>query len=590
MKEHNKGDVGEPAVVTSALEDILGHRIFAASPKAQDFLRYIVTEALEGRSKALTGVTIAQDVFAKDENFDPMQDSVVRVTARRVRYMLQDYYSQRASEPKVKITIPKGKYRPLFEFPESLPVTEQLNPGSVSHENKAATPKRVGSKSFWAAGILAAFTLLVFIGLMPLNSNSGATGTQSEIASYPSVAVIPFKNQTDDETYAFLEKGLQKQMTEDLSRFTFIRPLAYDGAYESLLAENNPHYDYAITGVLLSVEPEIDLYIKLIDLNKTDIIFEDRMRRAPGQSQYYDALFKMVSDLSGNFGGMEGAIIQDSLGSIQDKIAAGTNALSDLSAFECHSLIDELQTSPSPDLYKTVYTCTEDLLEKRPDNDTFLAVFGWLTYIGAVSHEPVLMARSINPDINAKEGYAMIEEAVTLNPENAWAQQALSSLKFYEGDIRGALKHAELAVLENPANPDNLTWLALCLAHNGNWDRSMSLAQEALDRNPDAPSPYYYAFFLKGLYDNDPDTMTSAALTFERKNNHYAIVYSYLAAVASDNRPLVQKLKPGIDEMASRNDGDIMTVIKARMPSKELQQKAQRLIARGEAISSEVDG
>jgi len=71
---------------------------------------------LAGREEKLTGITIAQDVFQKDSDFDSIQDSVVRVTARRVRYMLQDYYSQITFEPKVKISIPKGKYRPHFEY------------------------------------------------------------------------------------------------------------------------------------------------------------------------------------------------------------------------------------------------------------------------------------------------------------------------------------------------------------------------------------------------------------------------------------------------------------------------------------------
>jgi len=579
------GDDAKDTDIIETLDEILEHKIFAQSPKAQDFLRYIITEALAGRADALTGITIAQDVFAKDENFDSIQDSVVRVTARRVRYMLQDYYSQSTSEPKVKISIPKGKYRPHFEYLENSPTPPDPDSKQTISANKKVSSSSKPYKAFWAAGLLSILIFAAAVAFIPSKTLTSSAMNIGDIASYPSIAIIPFTNQTDNDDFAFLEKGLQKQMTEDLSRFTLIRPIAYDGTYESLLSEQAPKYDYAITGVMLGVEPEIDIYIKLIDINKTDIIFEDRIRRAPGQSQYYDALFSMVSELSGNFAGMEGVIVQDSLGSIQDKIAAGTQALSNLTAFECHSLIDTLLEAPSPDLYKTIYTCLETLLEKNPNDDTLLAAFGWLTYIGAISHEPVLMARSVNPDINADTGYTMIEDAIKLNPENAWAQQVLSSLKLYEGDIESALGHAELAVLENPANPDNLTWLSLCLAHNGNWDRAMRFAQEALDRNPDAPAAYYYTFFLKGLNDDDPVAMTSAATTFTLKESYYA-----LAALAADDKVLVKKLKPQIDEMANRNDGNIMTVIKARIPSEGLQKKAERLIIKGEDILSETDG
>ena len=584
------GDDTNFADIIETLNEILAHRIFAASPKAQDFLRYIITESLAGRDEKLTGVSIAQDVFQKDSDFDSIQDSVVRVTARRVRYMLQDYYSQCTSEPKVKISIPKGKYRPHFEFAEKQPVQETPTPSPAVIETTeiVVLPKRF--KLFGMAGLLTAVLCVAILGFVLPKMNANSAIRNNEIASYPSIAIISFTNQTDDEAYGFLEQSLQKQMTEDLSRFTLIRPLSYDKAYETLLMEGQPLYDYAITGVILGVEPEIDLYIKLIDLNNRDVIFEDRIRRAPGQTQYYDALFDMVSDLSGNFAGMEGVIVQERLGTIQDKIASDTKALTDLNALECNSLIDKLLEKPSPELYKTIYNCLEMLIEKDPEDDTSLASFGWLNYVGATSHEPVLMARSINPDINTDMGFALIEKAIKINPQNSWAQQTLSSLKLYVGDIQDALKHAELAVLENPANPDNLTWLGLCLAHNGNWARAVRLTQEAMDRNPDPPVTYYYTFFLKALRDDDAVSMTEIAATFTKKENYYAKLYSYLAAVATGDKDMAKMLKPYINGLAKRNDGDIMSVIRSRMPSRDLQQKAQHLIIKGENLLSETDG
>ena len=584
------GDDTNFADIIETLNEILAHRIFAASPKAQDFLRYIITESLAGRDEKLTGVSIAQDVFQKDSDFDSIQDSVVRVTARRVRYMLQDYYSQCTSEPKVKISIPKGKYRPHFEFAEKQPVQETPTPSPAVIETTEIVVRPKRFKLFGMAGLLTAILCVAILGFVLPKMNANSAIRNNEIASYPSIAIISFTNQTDDEAYGFLEQSLQKQMTEDLSRFTLIRPLSYDKAYETLLMEGQPLYDYAITGVILGVEPEIDLYIKLIDLNNMDVIFEDRIRRAPGQTQYYDALFDMVSDLSGNFAGMEGVIVQERLGTIQDKIASDTKALTDLNALECNSLIDNLLEKPSPELYKTIYNCLEMLLEKDPEDDTSLASFGWLNYVGATSHEPVLMARSINPDINTDMGFALIEKAIKINPQNSWAQQTLSSLKLYVGDIQDALKHAELAVLENPANPDNLTWLGLCLAHNGNWDRAVRLTQEAVDRNPDPPVSYYYTFFLKALRDDDAVSMTEIAVTFTKKENYYAKLYSYLAAVAAGDKDMAKMLKPYINELAKRNDGDIMSVIRSRMPSRDLQQKAQHLIIKGENLLSETDG
>ena len=581
------GDDAKSADVIKTLDEILAHKIFASSPKAQDFLSYIITEALAGRAESLTGITIAQDVFQKDSDFDSIQDSVVRVTARRVRYMLQDYYAQSTSEPKVKISIPKGKYRPHFEYPETQTPPHNTDDASAKRVNMATTPAPTNRKVFWVAGLLAVLMFIAAIGMFPSKMNNDSAANTGEISSYPSIAIIPFTNQTDNQSYGFLEKSLQKQMAEDLSRFSLIRPLPYDAAYETLLTKDMPVYDYAITGVILGVEPEIDLYIKLIDLKNTDVIFEDRIRRAQGQTQYYDTLFNIVSDLSGNFAGLEGVIIEEYLENIQDKIAIGTESLSDLNALECNSLLDKLLEKPSPELYKTIYNCLETLLETDPKDSTLLASFGWLTFVGATSYEPVLMARSVNPDINADVGFAMIEEAIQINPENSWAQQMISSLKLHKGDISAALEHAEMAVLENPANPDNLTWLGSTLAQAGQWDRAMRFAQEAIDRNPDPPAVYYYTFFLKGLHDNDAQAMKAAAQPFLESERYYAKLYSYLAAIAADDMPLIKELKPHIDKLAKRNDGDIMTVIASRIPSKDLRQKAEKLLIKGESLFSE---
>jgi tetratricopeptide (TPR) repeat protein/TolB-like protein len=584
------GDDAKSADVVETLDDILAHKIFAASPKAQDFLSYIITEALAGRADSINGTTIAQDVFQKDSNFDSLQDSVVRVTARRVRYMLQDYYAQCTSEPKVKISIPKGKYRPHFEYPQTQPIPQNTAEAEAKFVNTVTAPPSRKHKAFWAAGLLAVLIFIAVIGLFPSELGKNSAANIDEISSYPSIAIIPFTNQTDNADYGFLEKSLQKQMTEDLSRFSLIRPLSYDAAYETLLTKEVPVYDYAITGVILGVEPEIDLYIKLIDLKNTDVIFEDRIRRAQGQTQYFDTLFNIVSDLSGNFGGLEGVIIEERLQTIQDKIAKGTEALSDLTAFECNSLLDELIEKPSPELYKTIYNCLETLLQEDPKDGTLLASFGWINYVGATSYEPVLMARSVNPNINADVGFAMMEEAIQINPENYWAQQTISSIKLHKGDIAGALEHAEMAVQENPANPDNLTWLGSTLAQAGQWERAMRFAQEAIDRNPNPPSQYYYTFFLKALHDNDAEAMTAAANKLAEKGNYYANLYRYLAAIAENDQALIQALKPKIDEMAKRNKGDIMTVISSRMPSEDLKQKSKRLLMKGETLLSQLGG
>lgn len=587
--------------ITEALNTILQNQIFVSSPKAQEFLRYIVSETLEGRGQDLNGTRIAQDVFGKDGDFDPIQDSVVRVTARRLRYMLQDYYSDESHKTNLIITIPKGGYKPHFDRPaksgafqktirretQKLPKTQD-SPLKASPLHKSLAKPLIFTIA--AAMILAG--LFAFIRPFDLKNSEASQKIAIQngnhiAASYPSIAVIRFKNQTGDTAYDFLEQGLQMQMTEDLSRFELIRPNSYEDNYESLLRTEDVHYDYALTGVILNVEQEIDLYVKLVNLKDSNPVFDDRIRRSPGDNHYYESLYGIVSEISGNVAGLEGVILKERLDNIQSKFSEDTDSLFNLEAFECNGLIGILARTPSPELYKKTYNCHKTLLEADPKNATLLSGLGWLTYIGATSRESILQARSFNPDIDKDEGIAMMEESVRINPANSWAQQALSALKSNNDDIQGALKHAELAVRANPVNPDNLAWLSLCLAHSGQWDRAMSIAQEALDRNPEPSSQYYYTFFMKALHDGDAEAMSNTALKLTQTGNYYAKLYSYLAALAADDRGQIAELEPHVEKMGARYDDGIMHVVKTLIPSETLRTKAKSLLPiKGSASTS----
>ena len=78
--------------IIETLNNILASETFRSSERASSFLKYVTIETLEGRAERLNGTTIAQDVFEKGADFDPSQDTLVRVTARRIRSMLRDYY------------------------------------------------------------------------------------------------------------------------------------------------------------------------------------------------------------------------------------------------------------------------------------------------------------------------------------------------------------------------------------------------------------------------------------------------------------------------------------------------------------------
>lgn len=128
------------------LERLLLSPEFASSNRCKEFLRYVATEALAGRSAEIKERTIATDVFGKDDRYNPNEESLVRVKATEVRRRLAKYYSASGSDSSLRIDLPVGSYVPKFERVAAAPPVK--------------LPSRSGELFWYLAGGLAAVILL----------------------------------------------------------------------------------------------------------------------------------------------------------------------------------------------------------------------------------------------------------------------------------------------------------------------------------------------------------------------------------------------------------------------------------------------
>jgi TolB-like protein/Flp pilus assembly protein TadD len=120
------------------LNRILASKAFRQADRLKRFLTFIVEETVGGRGERLKEFVVGMEVFGKDNSFDPRNDPIVRVQARRLRTQLARYYREEGQRDDLLIELPKGGYAPSFRHV------------------KAAAPKR------WAAPLLVSRnTLLV---------------------------------------------------------------------------------------------------------------------------------------------------------------------------------------------------------------------------------------------------------------------------------------------------------------------------------------------------------------------------------------------------------------------------------------------
>ncbi|MGA2594762.1 MAG: malectin domain-containing carbohydrate-binding protein [Bryobacteraceae bacterium] len=93
---------------------VLSSAAFRRSPKLSRLLKYLSDKQLAGMAGEITEYSIALDVLARDSQFDPQQDAIVRVDTHLLRKRLKEYYAGAGRDHQIQIVIPNGQYAPEF--------------------------------------------------------------------------------------------------------------------------------------------------------------------------------------------------------------------------------------------------------------------------------------------------------------------------------------------------------------------------------------------------------------------------------------------------------------------------------------------
>ena len=126
--------------IAEQLNRILGSKAFRQADRLKRFLSFIVEETVAGRGERLKEFVVGVEVFGKPESFDPRNDPIVRVQARRLRAQLGRFYREEAPESDLTIELPKGGYAPVFRQVKSAPPRRTIRPSLVSRNTAMVVP------------------------------------------------------------------------------------------------------------------------------------------------------------------------------------------------------------------------------------------------------------------------------------------------------------------------------------------------------------------------------------------------------------------------------------------------------------------
>lgn len=94
---------------------ILASPQFAHAYSLRRILEYLVRRSEESDAGAPKEYDIAVEAIGRPESFDPKADPIIRVSIASIRERLKTFFENEGREERLRLSIPKGQYRAVFE-------------------------------------------------------------------------------------------------------------------------------------------------------------------------------------------------------------------------------------------------------------------------------------------------------------------------------------------------------------------------------------------------------------------------------------------------------------------------------------------
>lgn len=206
-----------PDEVNAQLRRILESAHFANSRRLSQFLEFVVTARIHDSEikESLIGV----QVYGREPDYNPKEDSIVRAEASRLRAKLREYYEEAGGADPIRIELPKGSYQPQFiarpapEIPAPQPGVETRPPALVAAPlpppaTAAPYPRR--PSWIWLVAAVAGLTAIAAVFITPrLTGRAEATRPHT-------IAVAPLGSSRPNQPLATLGDNLTESIRRAL--------------------------------------------------------------------------------------------------------------------------------------------------------------------------------------------------------------------------------------------------------------------------------------------------------------------------------------------------------------------------------------
>lgn len=497
-------------VVEEELQIVLGWPGLARSPQLAKFLNYVVKARLAGDAGNIKAYSIAVDVFGRPSTFDPQSDPIVRVQARRLRALLEEYYAGEGATRPLRFYLPVGRYVPDFVTPgraESIPdAVAELAPGvDPPPEDPSSIPVTAPTSNAWfGEGVLFLAALgAVILLVIALGNLLGPRIASANLPIPPRIAIAEFTSVTDTGGGTSTDvAGLAVEMVTDLGLFkdivaSYQDPVASTPAGPTAVVAADDRY--VLTGITRRNAVSEQVTATLRQVGSDDVLWTMTVTRNANEATID------VDDVSRRFaeqlGSHRGPLHAKAVAWLQTHdVPAGGE-----SEYLCGLLFSRYRDSGLAADNARALDCVTRLLWREPTLASALAMRASLTAETALASSPPGL-----PDATVlAAARADLVAALQADPTDSLIWEQNGRLLEMSGIVDDAEAAYSSALQLNPANLDAVAAYGRLLTLRSASARGEGLAQRAISAAI-SPPPWYYTASTVAAFRSRNFTMAIA--------------------------------------------------------------------------------
>jgi tetratricopeptide (TPR) repeat protein len=518
--------------VRDHLRKVLEYHDFISAPQLSAFLTYVVEQTLQGAQDRIKAYSIATEALGRPPSFDPQQDPIVRVQARRLRQTLQAYYSAAGADAPMRIVLHAGSYVPRFESGAGLTArpSGEDQPASLAAEARPK-PSWLRPAALILGLLVAVAGALLWLKLPWVRAeldpyswekpptDANPLGMPAVVVSVASERQIP--GWFSPELFA---KGLEANLSK-FDEFVVMAPVD-----NQPLADTDYRLDLVFSG-----QPGTVLgTVRLVRGRSGQIVWSNRFtvpEDAIDSYELLDSTRKLASTFGQPYGVLYAQVLSDPRRT-RDQVCL-------LSGYEWFQ-------DPKRDGVAPIVRCLNDIIERKPGNHV---AYMMLAYMHVARFR---LGLGEGPEDELASALTMARRAVALKPESAGTRQAMMEVQWAREKFDLALEEGRKAVQLNPNSSDVVADLGCRLIYEGKYSEGDTYVVRALRLNSQPPVWHSFCMFLAAYNTGDLAKARAVADTLEGQPAPEAAIPVILMAMEDGKKA---KARDALDTLLAYEPG-----------------------------------